>query len=48
MLDQVAETPGVAGITLTFDDFIIGIEQFGRYIQPLKRSRTTKMAMAAE
>ena len=48
MLDQVAETPGVAGIMLTFDDFIIGIEQFGQYIQPLMRSRTTKMAMAAE
>lgn len=37
LLDQVAETPGVSGILMTFDDFIIGMEQFGQYIQPLMR-----------
>ncbi len=24
---------------LTFDDFVIGMEQFGQYIQPLMKSR---------
>ena len=39
LLDEVAATPGVKGILMTFDDFIIGMEQFGQYIQPLMRSR---------
>lgn len=39
MLDEVAAVPGVAGILMTFDDFVVGIEQFGRYVQPLMRSR---------
>jgi pyrimidine oxygenase len=47
MLDQIAETPGIAGIMLTFDDFIVGIEQFGEHIQPRMKSRN-KVAMAAE
>ncbi len=41
MLDQVAATPGVKGILMTFDDFVIGMEQFGQYIQPLMESRKT-------
>lgn len=39
MLDEAAEVPGTRGIMLTFDDFLLGIEQFGRRIQPLMRSR---------
>ena len=39
MMDQVAAVEGVAGILMTFDDFIIGMEQFGQYIQPQMRSR---------
>jgi pyrimidine oxygenase len=39
MLDVVAVTPGLSGIMLTFDDFVIGIEQFGQRIQPLMQSR---------
>jgi pyrimidine oxygenase len=39
MLDELAEIDGVAGIMLTFDDFLIGIEQFGLHIQPLMKSR---------
>jgi pyrimidine oxygenase len=39
MLDEVAATPGVKGILMTFDDFVIGMEQFGQYIQPLMKSR---------
>lgn len=39
MMDTVAATPGVKGILMTFDDFVIGMEQFGQYIQPLMKSR---------
>ncbi|MDB5370922.1 MAG: pyrimidine utilization protein [Roseomonas sp.] len=39
MLDEAAEVPGVGGVLLTFDDFLGGIEDFGRHIQPLMRSR---------
>jgi pyrimidine oxygenase len=38
MLDQVAEVPGVRGVMLTFDDFVIGMEQFGTRVMPLMRS----------
>ena len=38
MLDEVAEVPGVRGVMLTFDDFVIGMEQFGTRIMPLMRS----------
>jgi pyrimidine oxygenase len=41
MLDQVAGIPGVRGVMLTFDDFVIGMEQFGTRIQPLMASRRT-------
>ena len=39
MLDQLSDVPGVEGVMLTFDDFLIGMEQFGTRIQPLMRSR---------
>jgi len=39
LLDEAAEVPGTQGIMLTFDDFLIGLEQFGRRIQPLMASR---------
>jgi len=39
MLDAVAAVPGVRGVMLTFDDFLIGMEQFGTRIQPLMASR---------
>lgn len=38
MLDEVAEL-GVKGIMMTFDDFIVGVENFGTKIQPLMKSR---------
>jgi pyrimidine oxygenase len=44
MLDAVANVPGTSGIMLTFDDFVIGVEQFGRRIQPLMRSRASAAA----
>ena len=35
-LDRV---PGVRGVMLTFDDFIVGMEQFGTRILPLMQCR---------
>jgi pyrimidine oxygenase len=46
MLDEMATVPGVAGVMLTFDDFVIGIEQFGHRIQPLMASRASVLAAA--
>jgi pyrimidine oxygenase len=42
MLDAAAEVPGTSGMLLTFDDFLIGIEQFGHRIQPLMKTRVGK------
>jgi pyrimidine oxygenase len=39
LLDELAAVPGVQGAMLTFDDFVIGMEQFGTRIQPLMQSR---------
>ena len=39
MLDEMAAVPGVQGAMLTFDDFVVGMEQFGTRIQPLMQSR---------
>jgi pyrimidine oxygenase len=44
MLDELATVPGVRGVMLTFDDFLIGMEQFGQRIQPLMKSRATALA----
>jgi pyrimidine oxygenase len=39
MLDEIAEVPGTGGVLLTFDDFLEGVENFGKRIQPLMASR---------
>ncbi len=39
MLDDLATVPGIKGIMLTFDDFLIGMDQFGQRIQPLMACR---------
>jgi pyrimidine oxygenase len=39
MLDEVASVPGTSGVLLTFDDFVAGVENFGRYIQPKMKCR---------
>ena len=39
MLDEVASVPGTSGVLLTFDDFVEGIDNFGRRIQPLMKCR---------
>jgi len=46
MLDEAAAVPGTKGIMLTFDDFLIGMEQFGQRIQPLMASRTKVLKAA--
>jgi pyrimidine oxygenase len=44
LLDEAASVPGTKGIMLTFDDFLIGMDQFGQRIQPLMRSRVHAVA----
>ncbi len=46
LLDEMAAIPGLSGVMLTFDDFVIGMEQFGTRIQPLMRSRARLSAAA--
>ncbi len=47
MLDEAATMPGVKGLMLTFDDFLVGMEAFGTRIQPLMKSRRAKLQAAA-
>jgi pyrimidine oxygenase len=46
LMDEAAAVPGTKGIMLTFDDFLIGLEQFGQRIQPLMQSRPQVAAAA--
>ena len=46
LLDEVATVPGVAGIMLTFDDFIAGMDRFDEHIQPLMQCRQAVLAAA--
>jgi len=46
LLDEIAEIPGVGGVMLTFDDFLVGMEQFGHRVLPLMRSRNRQRAAA--
>jgi alkanesulfonate monooxygenase SsuD/methylene tetrahydromethanopterin reductase-like flavin-dependent oxidoreductase (luciferase family) len=46
LLDEMAEIPGLQGAMLTFDDYLVGLEQFGTRIQPLMRSRSSIAAAA--
>ena len=47
MLDEMATVTATKGIMMVFDDFVIGVEQFGRHIQPLMRSRQDRLAAVA-
>ena len=40
MLDELAAVPGVRGVMLTYNDFIMGMEQFGTRILPLMCCRS--------
>ena len=46
MLDEMTTVTATKGIMMVFDDFVIGVEQFGQRIQPLMRSRRN-LAVAA-
>src|SRR5919112_3552369 len=54
MLDEAATMPGVKGIMLTFDDFLVGMDAYGTRIQPLMDCRMhispsrSKAGLAAE
>jgi len=39
LLDETAQISGLRGVMLTFDDFLSGMDQFGKHIQPLMKSR---------
>jgi len=39
MLDELGSIPGVDGVMLSFDEFVAGIDNFGRYVLPLMTSR---------
>ena len=47
MLDEVATVPGTAGVLLTFDEFVDGVENFGRRIQPRMQCRRHVKVAAA-
>jgi len=38
-MDEIATVPGLAGVLLTFDEFVGGTKEFGERIQPLMKSR---------
>jgi pyrimidine oxygenase len=40
LLDECAAIEGLQGVMMTFDDYLVGMEQFGQRIQPLMRSRS--------
>jgi pyrimidine oxygenase len=46
MLDDYATVPGVQGVMLTFDDFVAGMDKFGRRIQPLMATRRHLLEVA--
>jgi pyrimidine oxygenase len=39
LMDEIDEIDGAAGVLLTFDDFLVGMDAFGQHIQPLMKSR---------
>jgi pyrimidine oxygenase len=43
LLDECAAIEGLAGVMLTFDDFLEGMDKFGTRIQPLMQSRARVM-----
>jgi pyrimidine oxygenase len=48
MLDEAASVPGTKGLMLTFDDFLIGMQQFGQHIQPLMKRRLAERTEGRE
>jgi pyrimidine oxygenase len=46
MLDELATVPGVKGVLLTFDDFLGGLDRFGREVLPRMQCRAKALAAA--
>ena len=46
MLDAAATVPGTKGLMLTFDDFVEGVDSFGKHIQPLMHCRADRLIAA--
>jgi pyrimidine oxygenase len=46
LLDEIATVEGVKGIMLTFDEFVSGVEVFGKEVQPLMKTRVGKGPVA--
>ena len=46
LLDELAAVPGVQGAMMTFDDFVVGMENFGTRIQPLMKCRSNMQVAA--
>ncbi len=40
LMDEIEAVKGAAGVMLTFDDFLVGLDQFGQRIQPLMKTRS--------
>jgi pyrimidine oxygenase len=40
MLDEISEVDGMKGVMLTFDEFLTGVDSFGKFVQPLMKSRS--------
>ncbi|KAK6193934.1 glycoside hydrolase 3 [Pestalotiopsis sp. IQ-011] len=40
MLDEISEVEGLKGVMLTFDEFLSGLDNFAKYVQPLMKSRS--------
>jgi pyrimidine oxygenase len=47
MLDEMATVTATKGIMRVFDDFVAGVEQFGRHIQPLMKCRQERLQAVA-
>jgi pyrimidine oxygenase len=46
MLDEASTVPGTAGVMMIFDDWMRSMDNFGRHVQPLMKSRAHLMAAA--
>lgn len=44
LLDEIADLDGVKGVMLQFDEFVSGVDLFGKYVQPKMKSRAHKMS----
>ena len=43
LLDEIADVEGVKGVMLQFDEFVTGVDIFGKHVQPKMKSRAHKI-----